>query len=288
VTILREIARAKINLTLEVQGRRSDSYHELESLVAFAELGDSVEFALQDELTLTIDGPFAKGLSSTGNLIIEAANAAKGVCPDLKLGHFHLAKNLPIAAGLGGGSADAAAALRLLARANEAALSPAALVALAAGLGSDVTICLKSRPALMLGRGERVVALSGFPSCGVLLVNPGVELATAKVYAALEAPPLGSIPSEAPPPDFAGRFDTLIDYARMRGNHLEAPAIRQAPVIGDVLAALADLPGARLVRLSGSGATCFALFQSADEAEHAAILLLSRRPAWWVAASTLG
>ena len=175
MTILRDIARAKINLTLEVRGRRSDSYHELESLVAFAELGDIVEFAFRDELALTIDGPFAKGLSSAGNLVIEAANAAKAVCPGLKLGRFRLTKNLPVAAGLGGGSADAAAALRLLARANGDALSPEALGALAAGLGSDVTICLNSRPALMYGRGEKVVELSGFPSCGVLLANPGVD-----------------------------------------------------------------------------------------------------------------
>jgi 4-diphosphocytidyl-2-C-methyl-D-erythritol kinase len=288
VTILRDIARAKINLTLEVRGRRSDSYHELESLVAFAELGDSVELACRDELALTIDGPFAKGLSSAGNLVIDAANAAKR--PGLKLGHFRLTKNLPVAAGLGGGSADAAAALRLLARANRDALSPEALGALAAGLGSDVTICLNSRPALMYGRGEKVVELSGFPSCGVLLANPGVELATAKAYAALEAPPLGAVPNEAlpVPPEFAERFESLIDYARTRGNHLEAPALRLAPVVGEVLAALADLPAARLVRLSGSGATCFALFQSAVEAERAAILLSARRPAWWIAASTLG
>lgn len=287
MTILRDIARAKINLTLEVRGRRSDSYHELESLVAFAELGDVVELAYRDELTLTIDGRFARGLSSVGNLVIEAANAAKGACPTLQLGRFRLTKNLPVAAGLGGGSADASAALRLLARANKGSLSPEALGALAAGLGADVTICLASRPALMTGRGEKVVELKGFPPCGVLLANPGVELATAKVYAALEAQPLGSMPSEAPPPDFAGRFDALIDYARTRGNHLEAPALSLAPIIGEVLAALGVLPGARLVRLSGSGATCFALFQSADEAERAAILLSARRP-WWIAASTLG
>jgi 4-diphosphocytidyl-2-C-methyl-D-erythritol kinase len=285
---LRDTGWAKLNLTLEVLGRREDGFHELRSLVAFARLGDAVEFAPQAKFELVVDGPFAGALAG-GNLIHKAAKAAAALAPGLCLGRFRLTKTLPVAAGLGGGSADAAAALRLLVRANAGVLSRRQLAELAAKLGSDVTVCLASEPALVFGRGERVLRVTDFPACGVLLANPGLPLATEAVYAALGA--RASAPQarrEDTRPAFGGDFAALIAYAQPRGNALEPPAARLAPEIGEVLAALRALPGARLVRMSGSGPTCFALFATETEAWQARAALAAERPAWWIAASALG
>jgi 4-diphosphocytidyl-2-C-methyl-D-erythritol kinase len=287
MTGLRDVAHAKLNLTLEVLGRRGDGYHALRSLVVFAELGDILSFEPEPDLSLAIEGPFA-GAIEGDNLVIAAAEAAKAFDPGISLGRFRLDKMLPVAAGLGGGSADAAAALRLLARANPGRLSVAALEDLAASLGSDVTVCLGSRPALMTGRGERVTPVAGMPPCGVLLVNPGLPLGAGAVYAALGAPPL-SAPAKEPPaiPSFAGNFDALVAYADARANDLEPAALRLAPEIADVLAALQRLDGARLVRLSGSGPTCFALFATDVEATRAATTLAAAQPSWWIAPTRL-
>jgi 4-diphosphocytidyl-2-C-methyl-D-erythritol kinase len=287
MTELRDIAHAKLNLTLEVLGRRGDDYHELRSLVAFTELGDPLAFEPEGDLALVIEGPFA-GVLQGSNLITAAAEAAKTLVPGVALGRFRLDKRLPVAAGLGGGSADAAAALRLLARANPGQLSVAALEDLAAALGSDVTACLENRPALMTGRGARLTPAEGLPSCGVLLVKPGGPLASGAVYGALGAPPLSERRSEPPAiPGFAGNFDALVDYADARANDLEPAALKLAPEIADVLAALKGLDGARLVRLSGSGPTCFALFATEDEARRAAATMATARPSWWVAPTRL-
>src|SRR6478672_4906922 len=287
MTALRDTARAKLNLTLEVLGRRSDGYHEVRSLVAFAELGDGLELELGQTLALVVEGPFAGALAGD-NLITAAAEAAKAEAPCITLGRFRLVKTLPVAAGLGGGSADAAAALRLLARANPQALSPSAVAGIAARLGSDVTACLRSLPALMTGRGEKVTDIRGMPACAVLLVNPGIPLPTANVYGALDAAPLyAGTEAFAAVPDFGGSFERLIGYAAPRGNTLEAAALRLAPVIGEVLAVLKRLDGARLVQLAGSGPTCFALFATEDAAKSAAASFLAVHPAWWVAATTL-
>jgi len=259
----------------------------LRSLVAFAGVGDTVELAPRDGLDLTVEGPFAAALDGR-NLIIEAAEAAKAQSPGIRLGSFRLVKTLPVAAGLGGGSADAAAALRLLLRANEGTLTDNDIAALAPRLGSDVAVCLKSAPALITGRGEIVEPVQGFPSCGVVLVNPGVPLATADVYGALNVAPVGDPAETTPPPDFAGDFDQLIDYASRRGNDLEPAATRLAPEVSEVLAALRSLEHARLVRLSGSGATCFGVFATPREALRAATLLAQSEPDWWIAASMLG
>lgn len=288
MTALRDTAKAKLNLTLEVLGRRADGYHELRSLVAFTELGDNLELEPADDLALAVGGPFAGALQGD-NLVIGAAEAAKAKVPGIALGRFLLTKILPVAAGLGGGSADAASALRLLAKANPGKLSPETLVEIATGLGSDVTACLDSRPALMTGRGEQVVEISGMPACGVVLVNPGLPLATASVYGALNAAPVSARTSTTEPvPDFGGSFERLIDYASPRGNDLGAAALRLAPVIGEVLTALRRLNGARLVQLAGSGPTCFALFATEDEAKAAVASLEASHPSWWVAATTLG
>jgi 4-diphosphocytidyl-2-C-methyl-D-erythritol kinase len=291
VAAIRELARAKINLTLRVFGRRADGFHALESLVAFAEAHDLVELELEpgDGLSFDVEGPFAGGLDGD-NLVLEAAKAAKTVNNAVTLGRFRLVKHLPVAAGLGGGSADAAAALRLIARANPGAMPDEALTSIAARLGSDVAVCLASRPALIVGRGEIVRTVRGFPSCGVVLANPGgVPLATASVYGALGAAPLASEPESAVEvPDFRGDFAALTAYVLPRGNDLEGTAVRLAPPINEVLAALSGLPGVRVARLSGSGPTCFVLFASEEQARRAATTLAGKHPTWWIAASALG
>jgi len=270
-----------------VLGRRADGLHELRSLVAFAGVGDTVELTPQEGLDLRIEGPFAAALGG-GNLISEAAEAAEAHTHGLTLGRFRLVKTLPVAAGLGGGSADAAAALRLIVRANQGTFTEDAAAALAPGLGSDVAVCLNSEPALITGRGEVVTPLEGFPSCGVVLANPGLPLATKDVYAALDARPLEAPLETSAPPDFAGDFERLVAYAAPRGNDLEAAALRLVPAIGTVLAALGALQGARLARLSGSGPTCLALFASPREAHRAATALAQTEPDWWITASMLG
>lgn len=287
MAVIREFAKAKLNLTLRVLGRRSDGFHELESLVAFAEAHDIVELAPGANLSLDAEGPFANRLGG-GNLVLRAAQEAKAAEPGLTLGRFRLVKQLPVSAGLGGGSADAAAALRLLARANPDTLIADEMASIAALLGSDVTVCLASRPALITGRGEIVSPVRAFPACGVVLANPGLPLATASVYAALGAPKLSLEASGAgEPPDFHGEFEKLIAYVLPRGNDLEGAAARLAPPITDVLAALSRLSGVRVARLSGSGPTCFALFATEEQARRAAAALAERHSSWWIAASAL-
>ncbi|MEM8643608.1 MAG: 4-(cytidine 5'-diphospho)-2-C-methyl-D-erythritol kinase [Pseudomonadota bacterium] len=302
---MRDIAWAKLNLTLEVLGRRDDGFHELRSLVAFAGVGDSLSLNMggprgrrhvsddkhvPDEpkpFTLDIEGPFAASLSGA-NLILEAARAAQRRFPALIPGQFRLVKTLPVAAGLGGGSADAAAALRLLIRSNKGAVSEDGIAALAPELGSDVAVCLQSVPAMMTGRGEVVAPVTGFPQCGIVLANPGLELATGPVYGALGAERLEGEPEREPLPDFGGGFDALMSYASTRNNDLEPAALTLLPEIGTVLDKLKALAGARLVRLSGSGATCFAVFATPREALRAAILLAEQEPDWWITAGILG
>ncbi|MGH6865003.1 MAG: 4-(cytidine 5'-diphospho)-2-C-methyl-D-erythritol kinase [Methyloceanibacter sp.] len=287
MTALRDIAWAKVNLTLRVLGRRADGFHELESLIAFVGLGDSVELTPGEGLDLVVEGPFA-GALGRDNLILKAAEAAKAAAPVLRLGRFRLVKILPVAAGIGGGSADAAAALRLLVRAGNGAFTEGAAAALASALGSDVSVCLGSRPALVTGRGERVEPIIGFPACALLLANPALPLATTDVYRALEAEPMASPPATAGLGGFAGDFDRLLAYLKSRRNDLESPALCLAPAVGDVLDTLRALPGARVARMSGSGPTCFALFATTREAQGAATALAQAQPGWWIAAGSLG
>jgi 4-diphosphocytidyl-2-C-methyl-D-erythritol kinase len=287
MTVLRDIAWAKLNVTLEVLGRRADGFHELRSLVAFAGLGDTVELAPQQGLSLQAEGPFAAALDGD-NLIIEAAKAARARNRALTLGRFRLVKTLPVAAGLGGGSADAAAALRLIERANPEGMSEEVAAEIAPTLGSDVAVCLRSAPALIMGRGEVVTPVRGFPSCGVLLANPGVPLATRDVYGTLNAAPIDTACKTPEVLDFSGDFAKLIDYAKARANDLEPVAIPIVPAVEGMLAALRALPEARLVRLSGSGPTCFAVFDTPQEAHGAAALLARHEPDWWIVSGMFG
>ena len=276
---LTEFAPAKVNLALHVTGRRADGYHLLDSLVVFADAGDVLHAAPADALTLDVTGPFAQALAGTAdNLVLLAARAlaaTNGIVPRARI---TLEKHLPVASGIGGGSADAAAALRLLARLWGV---PAAPPALALALGADVPVCHAGRPARMGGVGEVLSPAPHLPGCFILLVNPGVAVATPAVFAARRGG--FSVPLALPAhwPDATAMAEDLGRHA----NDLEAPATALAPVIGEVLATLRTLPGALLARMSGSGATCFALFASAEAAQAAAAALPGR---WWVQAGRIG
>lgn len=272
-------APAKINLFLHVGDKRADGYHALQSLVAFTEAGDELQFAASDELTLAIDGPFGAGLSTgADNLIVKAAKALPGG----KGAAIALTKNLPVASGIGGGSADGAATLRGLNRLWRLGLGVPSLQAIAAGLGSDVPVCITCRPQWMEGRGEILTELPALPDMPIVLVNPGVGVATGKVFAALKTRRGVGLP---PPPKFSGSAD-LIGYLKDTANDLEAPARSIAPVIGDVLDFIAG-EGALLARMSGSGATCFGLFASDTAAAHAAATIGAAHPGWWAVATRL-
>lgn len=280
--ILSEFAGAKVNLLLHVVGRRADGYHLLDSLAVFPAVGDTLRLADPSAaLSLELAGPFGGALAGEGdNLVLRAARALAGAAGVAPRGRLVLEKVLPVASGIGGGSADAAAALRLLARAWGVALPGEALAALALGLGADVPVCLASRAVRMGGVGEVLTPAPALPSFGMVLVNPGVAVSTPAVFRARAGG--FSLPADLPPawPDVVA---LAADLARL-GNDLEAPAMALAPAIGAVLAALRGLPGCRLARMSGSGATCFALFADAAAADAAAALLRAAPEArgWWV------
>jgi len=280
-----EKAPAKINPTLRVLGRRADGYHDIESLVAFAGVGDALTFTPGGDLALTVGGPTAAAAGDVAdNLVLTAAHALAERVAGLRLGRFTLSKRLPVAAGLGGGSADAAAALRLLARANGLAPDDPRLMQAARATGADVPVCLDPRARLMRGIGDILSDPLDLPRLFALLVNPGVAVATADVFAALAAPPAGQNGPAALP---EGGAALLAEIAGGR-NDLEAPAIELEPAIADALAVLRKLPGCRLARMSGSGATCFGLFYSSRAASAAARTLRVAYPAWWVRATVLG
>ena len=264
-----ERAPAKINLFLHVGDRRADGFHPLQSLAVFTDMGDVLEIAPAPVLSLTIDGLFSKGLDGEGdNLVLRAARALGAAGASLKL-----TKNLPVASGIGGGSADAAAALRGLSRGDD-------LHSIAATLGSDIPVCVDSVPAFMEGRGEILRPVGMLPRVSILLVNPGVAVPTRDVFAGLVT---RSGADMALP---AGRFRDTADLLRFlepTRNDLEAPALALQPVIGEVLTTIAALPGALLTRMSGSGATCFGIFADDDRCRRAAETLKKAVPGWWVA-----
>jgi 4-diphosphocytidyl-2-C-methyl-D-erythritol kinase len=282
---LAEKAPAKINLNLRVLGRRADGYHWLESLVVFADLADTLSLQPGRDAALDVSGPFAAACGPVaGNLVLKAIAALRAQVTGLKVGRFMLEKNITVAAGLGGGSADAAAALRLLARANDLPPDDARLAAAAPAIGADVPVCLSPCTLIMRGVGEDLSDPLDLPQLPALLVNPGVPLSTRDVFAKFSgkfdvAPALAKVP---------GDFAALIEWLGGQNNDLTQPAIACVPVIADVLKALSALPGVRLARMSGSGPTCFALFASAGEVATAARLLRAERKGWWVHPTTLG
>jgi 4-diphosphocytidyl-2-C-methyl-D-erythritol kinase len=286
---LAENAPAKVNLTLRVLGRRDDGYHELESLVAFADFGDRLDFVPGGALALTVGGPSAaQAGADADNLVLKAARALAERVPGLGAGTFHLEKNLPVAAGLGGGSSDAAAALRLLARTNNLSSGDARLYAAAGAAGADVPVCLDPRPRLMRGIGEILSDPLTLPPLPALLVNPGVALATKLVFAAWMPAPDAAVPLDIAAVAKIKSAEQLVACLATQANDLEAAAIKLAPAVGDVLVALGALSGCRLARMSGSGSTCFAVFSSAGETSAAAKRLREKFPRWWVCETRLG
>jgi 4-diphosphocytidyl-2-C-methyl-D-erythritol kinase len=287
---IREIARAKVNLTLRVLGRRRDGYHEIESLVAFAEVGDVVELTPGLHGPTSCSGPFAAGIVGD-NLLDRALDLLGGLDAGLTLGTVHLEKNLPVAAGLGGGSADAAALLRAVRRANPGRGGDVPWHDLAVKLGADVAACLAGVPAVIRGIGDRLEPLgpvARFAPIPAVLANPGLPLATADVYRALAAPPVGGDSRQPLALGASGTVASLVALMRERGNDLEPPATRLFPAIADAKTALAAQPGCLLAAMSGSGPTCFAVFADDAAASHAAAALAGANPRWWVAATRLG
>lgn len=282
-----EDAPAKINLALHVTGRRADGYHDLDMLVAFADgIGDKLTVAPSSSDSFAITGPMAGNLSADGdNLVIRARDGFRRLTGRTGPIAITLEKRLPVASGIGGGSADAAATLRALCRLSGQDPSSPALAGLALSLGADVPMCLAGRPARILGIGETIRPMALGHRFGLLLVNPGLAVSTPSVFRALERrdnPPLPALPAGLS----AGAFAAFV--AADTRNDLEAPAKRLSPAIGDVLSELGGLPGIRLARMSGSGATCFGLFDDGKSAGTAAIAIRQSRPQWWVAAGRTG
>jgi 4-diphosphocytidyl-2-C-methyl-D-erythritol kinase len=280
--VISERASAKVNLFLHVGERRADGFHPVQSLAVFTDLGDGLLIEPAPELSLTVEGPFARGLEGEGdNLVLRAARALGG--PNQNNGaKLTLTKNLPVASGIGGGSADAAAALRGLNQMWNAGKDSGALCEIAAALGSDIPVCVPSAASFMEGRGEILRQPQSMPRIPMLLVNPGVAVPTKDVFASLKE--RSGVEMALP----RGRFGDTADLLRFldtTGNDLEAPAVALQPVIAEVLAAIRALPGALLVRMSGSGATCFGIFADDNACARAAEILKGSAPAWWVAAT---
>jgi len=271
-----EFAPAKINLCLHVTGRRADGYHLLDSLVVFAGVGDRVSGALADPPTLEVTGPMAAGLSGEGDNLVLRAARAMGVSARIVL-----EKHLPVSSGIGGGSADAAATMRLLARLSGRALPEAAAVL---ALGADVPVCLAGRPARMTGIGEGLAPLPPLPKVWLVLANPGVAVSTPAIFRALARADNAPLPRDLPRLRSAAE---LAAFVMMQRNDLEPPALTLEPVIGRVKAALSAQPGCLMARMSGSGATCFGLFADPLAASAAARAIRAAEPGWWVADAPL-
>lgn len=274
-------APAKINLYLHVTGRRPDGYHLLDSLAVFAAIGDLVTAEPADDVRLSLSGPFAEPLRlEPDNLVLRAARALAEHAGVPARAHLTLRKVLPIASGIGGGSADAAATLRACAALWGLRPNPDDWTAIALGLGADVPVCLDSRPSRMGGIGEVLSAAPALPACGLVLVNPGVAVSTPQIFRTR----VGGLSESATLPSSWPDTAAMAADLSALGNDLTDAAVTLCPVIGDVLAAIAALPGCRLARMSGSGATCWGLFDSADLAAKAADRLTSvdrRNTAWW-------
>ena len=281
-------APAKLNLTLRVTGRRLDGFHDLESVVAFADVCDWLGFAPGPGLELSVEGPGADAVGpAADNLVARAARALAGRIPTLVMGRLRLIKRLPAAAGMGGGSSDAAACLRALAEANDLPVSDERVHAAALETGSDVPVCLTARARIMAGTGDRLGAAVALPALHAVLVNPRRAVATRDVFAALGVErgarydPAGG----ARPPDFSSR--ATLEALERGGNDLEPAARKVLPLVGDILDRLKRLPGVRFARMSGSGATCFAVFDTSEPARRAHAALASEQPDWWLASTTL-
>jgi len=294
MSVLSDEACAKVNLTLRVNGRRSDGYHDLESVVAFADCADRLTLTPGSDLDLKMSGPLAQACGDTSdNLVLKAARLLAERVPDMKAGSFSLDKVLPVAAGIGGGSADAAAALRLLAQLNGLAFDDPRIIEVAQLTGADVPVCVNSRSCVMTGVGETLQPLS-LPKIPCVMVNPGVPVATKDVFKALGlrngellVGATDVLLRDRSWPDEEASLEDWVEALAASSNDLEAPAMRVQPVISEVISALNATNGAWLARMSGSGATCFAIYENTAEAGRAAEKLRRDHPGWWVHAGTL-
>lgn len=287
--VIREAALAKVNLSLRVLGRRPDGYHEIESLVAFARSGaDDVEFIPGGTIAVATSGPFAASLKGE-NLAEAALRSIAEAAPAMRLGEVRLTKNLPVAAGIGGGSADAAAVLRAVRTANGEAARVVDWAKLAARLGADVPMCLMSRACFVRGIGDEVTLLPELPRIAAVLANsltPMPQDKTARVFKRLAAPLLDDGQQKQELPRLTTPED-LIAYMASVGNDLRAAALSIAPEIGDVMGVLEATQGCRYMALSGAGPTCFGVYDNLEAAQNAARAIAQRRPGWWVLASEL-
>jgi 4-diphosphocytidyl-2-C-methyl-D-erythritol kinase len=291
---LSDDACAKVNLTLLVNGRRADGYHDLESVVAFADCADRLTLTPGSDLNLKTTGPLAEACGDTSdNLVLKAARLLAERVPGMKAGSFSLDKVLPVAAGIGGGSADAAAALRLLSQLNGLTLDDPRIIEVAQLTGADVPVCVNSRGCVMTGVGETLQPLT-LPKMPCVMVNPGVPVATKDVFKALGlrngellVGATDVLLRDRSWPDEDASLEDWVEALAASSNDLEAPAMRVQPVISEVIAALNATNGAWLARMSGSGATCFAIYENTAEAGRAAEKLRRDHPKWWVHAGTL-
>jgi len=286
--MLRARAPAKINLTLRVTGRRADGFHDLASLVAFAGAGDLLTLIPERPLSLAVAGPTAAlAGADADNLVLRAARAFSEAVPEARLGAFVLEKRLPVAAGLGGGSSDAAAALRLLGALNGLAPDDPRLFEAARATGSDVPVCLDPKARMMTGVGDRLSAPLALPLLPAVLVNCGVGVPTPAVFRALGLAPGEDLPGPAHPPALPRERSALAAVLAAIPNDLEPPAMRLAPEIARAMGILAASPEARFVRMSGSGATVFALTDTCRTAAALARRVLAQEPTWWVKPTVL-
>lgn len=284
--VVTQVARAKINLALHVTGRRADGYHLLDSLVTFCETGDRLEITAAGEDSFSVSGPFAGALGEVSdNLVLKARDALQQhlAATGIEAGPvaIHLEKNLPVASGIGGGSADAAAALHGLLRVWNAELEPRTSKALLLSLGADVPMCFAGMPLAARGIGEDISALPQMPAMALVLANPLIGVSTPAIFKALQKrdnPPLGALPSSAALSDW-------IDCLSAQRNDLEPPAVTLVPEIA-MLRAMLDAEGSLLSRMSGSGATCFGIFETIEKAKDAAESLRRQRPDWYFCATS--
>jgi len=281
-------APAKINLTLHVLGRRADGYHDLESLVAFAGTGDDLRLEPGPGLALRLGGPTAPLAGrDADNLVLKAARLLSERVEGLRVGTFHLVKRLPVAAGIGGGSSDAAAALRLLARLNDLPLSDPALREAARLTGADVPVCLEPRARMMRGAGEELGPALSLPRLFAVLVNPRVPVETPVVFKTLGLQPGQGAPGAGHPMVEGVQPGGLMAALKDARNDLEPPALRVQPLIGEALRLVSATEGCRLARMSGSGATVFGLYDDCRAAAAAAKRMGLQQPGWWVKATSL-
>jgi 4-diphosphocytidyl-2-C-methyl-D-erythritol kinase len=289
MTLFHEQARAKINLTLKILGKRPDGFHEIESLVAFANTGDKLVLDTGLPARLAVDGPFGVAIEGA-NIVETILSTLAARFTGIALGAVKLTKNLPIASGIGGGSSDAGALLRAIRRANPALAETVDWIQLAEEFGADVPVCFANTAAWMLGKGERVVPLATpLPRFSAVLANPLVPVPadkTARVFRRLNASPVTGGTKLRPLPDVS-TAPNLIALMSSDGNDLAAPACDVVPAALNALNAIGTRPGLLAHGLSGAGPTAFALFDTIEHAEQAACDMKSAYPSWWITATTI-